>query len=285
LGSGWGSNYLPKDGDVPGLMRTRPPTTYKSEELTRRLGNQAPVYDAYRVDILAVADYTFDNNSSRRLTIECARTANSVSASGLFHRHRALLGRQGAPVQVGAEGVIDKSREGRNLYFYKNTTFCKLVYSGPLPVPDLPVLARKMADNIGGKDYRPEGYDYLDVEGVNMDSAGVTPGYTLNMDFLPPSVCAFAPGAGTEKASAYVLVGVTKSDAEKWEKDMREVLRQQGSDTGEHKLDDGRWVWWGTIKRDRLIASRKGNVLVIVANGENRRLSGQIMDKIIARVK
>ena len=288
---------LPQSGDAEGLVLQRQPSFHRGDKaVADYLGGQARLYKAYGANTIGVGEYAW-GAPGRRLTVEAVKCDNRVAASGLFHRHRGQIAERGAPLRLGAEGVVDAGRGGRNLYFYQGQVFFKFIYTGPEPVPDLASLARRCAERVGGDSHRPEGYELLAVDGVDQASIGVTPGYTLNFDFLPPSVCALAPGAGSPHAAAFVVAAVDRKAAESMERDHRDYLRRhQGSDYGESLTDGGsRLVWWGVdpgpppepgkppARSMEVIATRVKNILIFITHAPTRREGGILLDRIAAR--
>ncbi len=231
---------IPLTGQYPGLVPIDKKIVnyFSTQDKARYLGNKAPLFDQYGLNSLHVCNFTLDGPENY-LTIEAYSVNSSVGAAGIYYYYKGkILYGGGKDVEVGAQGVLDTERESRNLYFYKGQFFYALVYTGKKPVPDLVPLAREIADRTMGENFKPKGFEYLDVKGISTQFARVTWGNALNTEFLPPSVMALAWAAGKE-AKIYVSSYNNKKDMEDSLLDFRRYLQLEAPDFKESRIKVG----------------------------------------------
>ncbi len=277
--------HLPASGAVPGLLRATKVTSYKQERMEDYFGPTFRLYLNYGAQGLSTADYTY-LGEEKTLTIESFTMENATAAAGLYHyfRGRKLRGR-GFPVEVGAEGVLDRERDGRNLYFYKNRIFAKVIYSGPEPVPGLVPIGRAMAADIPGSRERPRGFAFLDVAGVDPTSTYVSPGYTFNADFLPPGIFAKAPGAGGI-AEVFLIGHFDRREAQQTAEDYMVYLRRAGTDFSRKIVDRRRVVWQARDPdQGRVICTLARSYVVGVVRPRTYAEGEAILDRIADRIE
>ena len=188
---------------------------------------------------------------------------------------------------VGAQGVLDLRHERRNLYFYKQRFFVKLIYTGAKPVPDLVPLAQAAARGIPGPGRRPEGFRYLDVDGVKPATAHATPGYTFNCDFLPPAITAKAPGAGSVVSDVYLIVHNDEEEARRTGRDYRQFLQLNGKNFDlERRRRERRLVWRARDpSQGRVICTRYKRFVIIVARPHTYAEGGRLLERIVAHIR
>ncbi len=281
------NRYLPESDAVPGLVRTGRVRAYRGNEMRKYQGKSAALYLNYRATGLSVADF-YLSEPGRSLTIESYSMDGNIAAAGIFHyfRGRKLKG-AGRPVPAGAEGVLDVRHEKRNLYFYKQRYFMKIIYTGTKPIPDLVPLAQAICARIPGSGSRPAGFKYLAVKGVNPKTAHVTPGYTFNCDFLPPGITAKAPGAGSVVSDVYLIVHNDDKEAEHTGRDYRQYLQINGKDfTLKRKSWHGRPVWTARDpSQGRVVCTVYKKFVIIVARPRSYPEGEQVVDNIVARIR
>ncbi len=278
--------YLPEGGAVPGLTRTSKLRGYRGDEMEVALGKSAVLYRNYGATGMSTADYVLGRDD-RSLTIQSFSMADDVAAAGLFHYFRGRkLGGSVERVDAGAEGIVDVRHERRNLYFYKQRYFFKIIYTGTAPVPDLAPLARAIAARVPGRSERPAGLVYLEVEGVDTDSAQVTPGYTFNCDFLPPGVIAKAPGAGSAVAEVFLIGHNDKKEATRTGRDYRTYLQLNGKDYDSHqKAWRGRPIWTARDpSQGRVICTVYKEYVIGVVRPKDYALGEAIINRIIRKM-
>jgi len=270
--------FFPATGALPGLRQAERPRRVRVKTLGDALGSDAAnIYLRNGVEDYAVADYDFAG-ASRSVTVAIAVFADPLRAAAVFHEYRAnprFLNGQGEAVPVGAEAALDAKNNGRNLYFYKQRAFVRVIYSGPAPVPDLTELARLVAATIPGDDRMPAAFEKLQIEGIDPSTLAVTPGPLFGLDFFPRAATAEAPGAGFTpgefiSADAYVAVFATRKAAEDAAKLHHAYLRRNAEnfDAG---TSGGGLSWWRATDPDqgRMIAAVRENVLYVVARPKN----------------
>jgi hypothetical protein len=234
---------LPKEGEIEGLHALAKPRHYKGDAMIDPLGKQATMFARYGAKSLSAGDY-YLQIPERTVTIEDYEMDDDVAAAGIFHFYRGRkLGQDGVPVDAGTQGVCDAGRERRNLYFYKQSHFVKLIYSGKDPVPDLATLARAVSAKLPGGKEPPKGFSYLEVPGVDPSTARVTAGYTFNCDFLPTGIFAKAPGAG-DISEVFLIGHLDEKDAQETGNNYRTYLEINGKDYTIKGSRRGRVIWW-----------------------------------------
>ncbi|MCX7934761.1 MAG: hypothetical protein N3A66_05830 [Planctomycetota bacterium] len=283
-GLGGAEKYLPENGAVPGLKRVGKIRQYRTSQLNEYLGPSANLFVGYGAENLAVADYVL-GDAKQTLAVECYGMNSDVAAAGIFHYYRGrwLRGR-GTPVEVGSEGVLDQTRENRNLYFYKQRYFFKIIYSGPLPVPDLTPLGRAVANAVPGTSERPRGFEFLEVEGVARDTAYVSPGYTFNCDFLPPGVFAKAPGAG-DIAEVFIIAHLNEDEAQKTARDYRTYLQLNGQNYSQKGVAKGRVVWQARDpNQGRVMCTQHKQFVIGVVRPQTWEKAEALLDAIVKKI-
>lgn len=277
--------YFPEKGDIPDLVRTSPIVTYKREKFLEFYGQHGARYVQYGLLNLMSAEYTY-GGKGRDITIEIATLEDPTSAAGLFHHHRGkVLAVPGRAVDVGAEGVVDSDRDDRNLYFYRSSIFVKIIYAGKEPVPDLTVIGRFIDGQLPkGRDMRPDGFAYIDVEGVNKESIGLTPGFTFNISFLPASVTASAPGGGSVASDMYILTRQLDRDAEQLFKDYTSYLKLYAEYIEEYKRGRQPFVKSIDPNQGRVVYTHYRNALIIAARPDGYDKGEVLIDRVMAKM-
>lgn len=278
------TRYLPENGAVPGLARVGKMRGYGSKDMREYLGDATAMFVQYGAQGVSTADYTL-GAKDRTVTVECFLMEDDIEAAGIFHCYRGKkLRGLGSPVEAGAEGVLDRKRDGRNLYFYKQRFFFKIIYSGKDPVPDLLPLARAVAARVPGNASRPKGFEFISVDGVDATTAGVTPGFTFDCDFLPPGVIVKAPGAG-DVADLFLISHLDEKSAEKSGRDYRTYLQLNGENYESRKANGRREVW---MARDpvqgRVIATVYGKYLVGVVRPKTYEDAEAIINRVLEKI-
>ena len=225
--SGTSSGLLPENGEYPGLIADGKRKTFiLSDKRDEYLGNNSVIFDNYGLVDFFHNEYTLGGKNNY-LSIESYRMAGDNGAAGVFYYFvRRKLKTKGKHVDVGADGVLDVKNEGRNLYFFKGRWFFALVYSGKGEVPDLVPLAKYIASKAPGNNWKPDGFRYLNVEGISSKYAYVSAGNAMNFAFLPPSVTTFVSSVGLE-ANIYISNFSDEGDAEEAANNFKGLLRGQ----------------------------------------------------------
>ena len=278
-------DYLPNTGAVTGLVRTTKKSVYRGAKMGKRLGGNAALYVNYGARAMATADYTL-GGADGNLTVEIFIMEQDVAGSGLFHHFRGhKLRNTGRTVTVGAEGVVDTQRKDRNLYFYKESLFCKLIYTGREPVPNLVPLGQRIAGRLRGHQKQPRAFQYLALEGIKPETASVSPGYTFNCQFLPPGVFADAPGAGAI-ARAFLIEHDSPKSAAKTAQDYRAYLSVHGANYGLKYGPKRRRTWWARQPdQGRVICTQYREWLVGVQWPKNYTKGEALIERIVDRIK
>jgi hypothetical protein len=149
------NDIFPAKGEIPGLEPVDRILTYRNQKFEQLYGTAGERYIQYGMTSLQSANYEYDGG---RLSLEIVTLDEPIQAAGLFHYHRGKVLREpGRDLDVGAEGVLDTARQGRNLYFYRSNLFVKIVYSGKTPVPDLMPIARRVDSKLPSRrDDKPD---------------------------------------------------------------------------------------------------------------------------------
>ncbi|MDR0363133.1 MAG: hypothetical protein LBJ46_10695 [Planctomycetota bacterium] len=280
-----GSAMFPETGDVPTLKKTTKVLSYRGETFQKHYGRAGNRYLQYGMQNMLSAEYEY-GDAGGMLTIEIATMESPTSAAGIFHYHRgAILRNAGRQVDVGAEGVIDVERDGRNLYFYKSNIFVKVIYSGREPVPDLAAVARAVDAKMGGrKEERPDGFRYIEVPGVNAATVELTPGFTFNMTFLPPAVWASAPGGGSTASDLFIIGRRSYKEAAQLYRDYSSYLRLSGENFTEFSRGRQKFTQAVDPQQGRVIFSAYKNALIIAARPDGYEKGEALIQAVMRRI-
>ncbi len=276
-------NLFPKKGDIPDLVPAGKILTYRGDSFKQLYGTAGERYVQFGMTSLLSMDYTYFVG---RLSIEIVTLDDPIQASGLFYYHRGkVLRTPGEMVDVGAEGVLDTGREGRNLYFYRANMFIKIVYSGKNPVPELLPIGKFIDDKLpANDDDKPAGVEYIRIEGVDEDTIAVTPGFTFDNNALPPSVWASAPGAGTQASDLFIVTRTRDGDARTVFEDYLAYLKMYAKYIEEYDIDGQQYVKAVDPGQGRVVLTRYGNAIIIAARPDGyargELLIGRVMDRI-----
>lgn len=276
---------FPEEGDVPDLVRTGKVLTYKGEDFQSLYGTAGNRYIQYGLLSMTSADYAY-GAPNRRVSIEIATMENPSAAAGLFYYHKGkVVGTNGETVKVGAEGVIDVSRGKRNLYFYRSNLFVKIVYSGKAPVPSLLPVAEYVDSHMPtGRDEKPEGFEFINIEGINKDTIELTPGFAFNLSFLPPAVWASAPGGGSPASDLFVITRRSNSEASSIFKDYLSYLKLHAEYIEEYNRGKQRYVKAVDPNQGRVLFTAYQNVVVIAARPDGYDKGEVLIDRVIEKI-
>ena len=276
---------FPDDGDVPELNRTGKILTYKDKDFQDLYGAAGNRYIQFGLVSMTSADYTYGAPNSR-VSIEIANMENPTAAAGLFHHHRGkVLQGNGKVVEVGAEGVLDSGRGGRNLYFYRSSMFVKIVYSGKDPVPSLMPIATYIDARLpGGRDEKPEGFALIDIEGVNKDTIALTPGFAFNLSFLPAAVWASAPGGGSPASDMFIITRRTPTDASTLYKDYLAYLRLHAEYVEEYSRGKAKYTKAVDPNQGRVLFTAHKNIFIIAARPDGYDKGEVLIDRVVQRI-
>ena len=278
---------FPGNGEIPDLVLASKVLTYRNQTFINNYGASGNAYLMYGLSNLKAADYNYGGND-KRIVIEIATMTSADAAAGLFHNIRGTsLANIAKPVDVGTEGMIDSGRGGRTVYFYKSNLFVKIIYSGKMPIPDIMPIARAVAERIPkGRSGKPVGFEYIDVPGVNMESAGITPGNTFSLKDLPPSVTANAPGGGSTASDLFVITRLSARDANAVVKEYSAYLRMLGSSHEEYTRGGSRQRFYKSVDpvQGRVVFTAYKNVVIIVARPDGYHKGEALIDAVMQKI-
>ncbi|GEM_PF-1709969 len=276
---------FPETDDLPGLVKLGKVVTYRGKNFLDYYGSQANRFLQYGMQTMKTGDYDYEGEG-RRVVIEIATMESVDRAAGLFHYHRGhVLGNKGKDVNIGIEGVVDVERGGRNIYFYKSNLFVKIVYSGKMPIPDLTPIAKAVDSNISaGRAQRPEGFKYIDIQGVDMRTVGMTPGYTFSSEFLPASVWANAPGAGSSASDLFIITRRSSKEAAAVYKDYTGYMRTLGKNFDQFKRGKQNFTQGVDPVQGRVIFTTYKNAVIIVARPDGYEKGEAMIQKVMAKI-
>lgn len=276
---------FPETGEVEGLVRMGSILTYKNNKFQELYGAAGNRYIQYGMIDMMSCDYVYGEDN-QPISIEIANMMTNTAAAGLFHYHRGtVLNNKGKAIDVGAEGVVDAGRENRNLYFYRGKQFVKIVYSGKAPVPPLIKIADVMDGRMPrGRDDRPDGFEYIKIEGVNENTISLTPGFTFGYNFLPPSVWASAPGGGSPASDMFIITKVLDRDAEELYQGYSTYLRLNAEYYEEFKRGKLNYVKAVDPRQGRVLFTAYKNCLVIAARPDGYEKGEVLIDRVLEKI-
>lgn len=272
---------LPPTGAVPTLTKDSTGETFSGGGLHKYLGTRARFFQQYGAETVYTSEYSYGPDQGN-LVIEVFAMDTPASALGLYQWHgMRKLGGAGRTVPIGAEGVLDTKKEGRNLYFYKGKWFVALIYTGAEPVPDLLPVGSYMADTLDAKrSERPRGFEHLAMDGIEADSIRVTPGNTFQAAFLPPGLTAKAPGAGPI-AEVFLITRNDIGEARVTAREYAEYLQLKGKDYTEKYAEGRRPVWLAQDPRQgRVVLTQYGPWVFGVARPSTYREGEAFVDRL-----
>ncbi len=274
---------FPGKGDVPGLVPVGRLLTYRNQKFEELYGTAGERYIQFGMTSLQSADYEYEGG---RLSLEIVTLGQPIEAAGLFHYHRGKVLRvPGEDLDVGAEGVLDTGREGRNLYFYRSSLFVKIVYSGKKPVPDLMPIARYVDGKLPTRyDDKPAGVDYIRIRGVNENTIGITPGFTFNINFLPASVWASAPGGGSPASDLFVVTRQAESNAQEVFTDYTTYLKMYATYIEEYEIGGQKFVKAVDPAQGRVVFTRYRNAVIIAARPDGYERGEVLIQRVMDRI-
>ncbi len=282
---GAGSGTFPGTDDLPGLTKLGKIVTYKGKNFLDYYGSQANRFLQYGMHTMKVGDYDYQGEG-RRVVVEIATMESVDRSAGLFHYHRGhVLANKGKDIDIGIEGVLDVERGGRNIYFYKSNLFVKIVYSGKMPIPDLMPIAELVASRISaGRAQRPEGFKYIDIQGVDMRTVAMTPGYTFSSEFLPASVWANAPGGGTSACDLFIITRRSSKEAAEVYKDYTGYMRTLGKNFDQFKRGKQNFTQGVDPVQGRVIFTAYKNAVIIAARPDGYDKGEALIQKVMAKI-
>lgn len=281
-----GAEMLPVNGDLANLTTISKPVAYREANFIKYYGNAATRYIQYGMIRLVVCEYAY-GGKDRRVTIEMASMETPTAATGIFHYVRGKVVRAGAKqIDVGAEGMLDTRRGGRNLYFYRSNVFVKVIYSGPDPTPDMLPIARLVDSKIPkGRDQAPDGFTYIQIPGVKQETVELTPGYTFNLDFLPPAVWASAPAGGSIASDLFIITRQRQTDAQKLVKEYTAYLRFNAEYVEEYRKGDIRYVKAVDPNQGRVLFTSHKNIMIIAARPDGYEKGEALIERVIQKIE
>ncbi len=276
---------FPGKGDVPDLVPTKKALKYREEKFKEFYGANADIYIAYGIENLVSAEYEY-GGKDRRITIEMATMDDGIGSAGLFHHHRGvILKNTGEAVNVGAEGVLDVSRDGRNLYFYRSSIFVKILYSGREPVPNLMPIAQYIDAKIPkDRDERPDGFEFIRVPWADEKTIALTPGFCFSLNFMPPAVTASTPGAGSIASDLFIMTRRSNSDATDLFNDYRTYLQTFAEYIEEFRWDRQRLIRAIDPNQGRVVFTAYKNVFIIAARPDGYDKGEELIKMVMQKV-
>lgn len=284
--SGAKGGMFPGDEDIEGLYTTGKIVTYKLEDFQELYGSAGNRYIEFGLVTMKSCDYIYGGPKDR-VNIEIATMESPTSAAGLFHHHRGkVLRGSGKAVDVGAEGVLDVARQSRNLYFYRGKLFVKIVYSGKGQAPDLMPIAKYVDDHLpaGNRDEKPDGFEYIEIEGVNKDTIALTPGYTFNISFLPPSVWASAPGGGSVASDMFIITKYSTKEAAELHRDYTAYLKLHAEYIEEYTKGSMKLTKAVDPNQGRVVFGAYHNALIIAARPDGYEKGEVLIERVMERI-
>lgn len=287
--AGSNTGFLPVEGDYPGLVPEGKRKSYIFDnDREAYLGNNLAIFDNYGLSDFFHNEYTL-NGPENYLSIESYNLAGDNGAAGVFYYFvRRKLKTKGKAVAIGADGVLDVENQGRNLYFFKGRWFFALVYSGKGSVPDLEPIARIIADKVPGSNWKPDGFRYLEVEGISSKYAYVSAGNAMNFAFLPPSVTTFVSIVGMD-ANIYVSTYADDKLVEQAADDFQSFLRSSGEhyQKGDIVLDGKNIPIYQAVdeKEGLLIFARYRRAIVSISHVEDEAKARILIERVLRKIK
>lgn len=281
-----GGGLFPGDGDVPGLVTAGKVITYKLEKFQELYGTAGNRYIEYGLLRMMSCDYLYGGPKDR-INVEIATMDTPIAAAGLFHYHRGnILRNVGKPMNVGAEGVLDTGRGNRNLYFYRGVLFVKIVYSGKGEAPDLMPIAEYIDNHIrpGSRDERPDGFEYIEIEGINKDTIALTPGFTFSISFLPPSVWASAPAGGSPASDLFIITRNLDRDAAELFRDYTAYLKLHADYIEEYAMGSMKLTKAVDPNQGRVVFGAYRNALIIAARPDGYEKGEALIERVMDRI-
>lgn len=282
---GVAGKFFPDTGDLDDLVKTGKTLTYRGKKFQELYGAAGNRYLQFGMLNMMSSDYAYGGDD-KRLSLEIATMESPTAAAGLFHHHRgAVLRSQGEAVDVGAEGVLDSPRGGRNLYFYRGQFFVKIVYSGKAPVPNLMDIAQFIDAGLpADRDEKPAGFALIDIEGVDANTIALTPGLTFNASFLPPSVWASAPGGGSTASDLYIITRYSYRETAELYKDYRTYLTLHAEYIEEYERDGLKLTKAVDPNQGRVLFTAYKTALIIAARPDGYDKGEVLIDRVIEKI-
>lgn len=275
---------FPGSNDVDGLKQVRKPLTYKGETFQEFYGKAGNIYIEYGMLTMQAAEYDY-GPAKGRVNLEIFTLETPINAAGLFHYNRGRLRAPGQKVDVGAEGILDVGRKGRNLYFYRAKSFVKIVYSGKGEAPDLLPIAEYVDSHLpSGRDDKPDGLDYIDIEGISKDTIAITPGFTFNISFMPPSVWASAPGGGSPASDLFVITRNLDRDAEEIFRDYTSYLKLHAKYIEEYTRENMKYTKAVDPTQGRVVFTCYRNAVIVAARPDGYEKGEVLIDRVMERI-
>ncbi|MDR3211928.1 MAG: hypothetical protein LBU79_08445 [Planctomycetota bacterium] len=279
------SGMFPDSGSVPQLELTGRILTYRGNTFTDTYGTTANIYLVYGFTGLKSATYNY-GGPDRPLVIEIAAMTTPDAAAGIFHHHTVkVLQNQAEDVAVGTEGALDTPRGGRTLYFYKSNLFVKIIYSGKTPIPDLLPVAQAVNQRIGGSGgQKPQGFNYIDIPGVDLKTVSVTPGNCFQIQELPPAVWASAPGGGSTASDLFIITRGSRREAARVARDYSAYVRLVGQNYDEYRV--GKQTFWRGVdpQQGRVVFTSYRSVMIIAARPDGFDKGEELIKAVMRKI-
>lgn len=284
------TGHLPLAGQYPGLVPQdkKPRVLFMEKDLQKYLGDRAGLFGQFGLRSLYTGDYTLGGEGNY-LLIEGFQMGSAIGAAGVYYYYAGkILQGAGQTLEIGAQGLLDTVHEKRNLYFYKGQYFVSLVYTGKEPVPDLQPLAQHIAEAIPGRNWKPEGFRYLQIEGIPEKFTRVTYGNALNMDFLPPAVMGYATGYGT-KTRVFACTFNDPKGVEQADSDLLRYLRLEATEYVRASLKVGNATYQvhQAVDKDEglVLYTRWNTVLFIITAPTDLQRGHELLTALIERAR
>lgn len=275
--------FFPAEGAVPGLKPIGKLLTYRSGKFEELYGTAGERYIQFGMTKLMSANYEYRGGG---LSLEIVTLEEPIQASGLYHYHRGkVLRTPGKPMPVGAEGILDTGRGGRNLYFYRSNMFVKVVYSGKEPVPDLMPVAEFVDKQLPSRyDDKPDGIEYIKIRGVNEETIATTAGFTFDNMALPASVWASAPGGGSQASDLFVITRQQERDAQEVFEEYAAYLKMYAKTFEEYDVEGRPYVKGVDPGQGRVVFTRHRNAVIIAARPDGFEKGEVLIRRVMERI-
>ena len=276
---------FPDTGDIEDLVRIGKARSYEGASFQELYGAAGNRYIQYGLLEMTSCDYEY-GGKDRRVSLEIATMDSPTAAAGLFHHHRGkVVQNKGESVEVGAEGLLDVPRGRRNLYFYRSKYFVKIVYSGKDPVPSLLDIGEYVDSHLpAGRDERPAGFEYIEIEGINKDTISLTPGFTFNISFLPASVRASAPGGGSPASDLHIITKYSNNEAAELHKDYTAYLKLHAEYVEEYTRGRLKLTKGVDPNQGRVVFAAYKNVFIIAARPDGYEKGEVLIERVIEKI-
>jgi hypothetical protein len=136
----------------------------------------------------------------------------------------------------------------------------------------------------GGKDERPDGFEYIDIDGIAKDTIALTSGFTFNMSFLPPGVWASAPDGGSPASDLFVITKYSDKEAAELHRDYTAYLKLHAEYIEEYRMGSMRLTRAVDPNQGRVVFGAYKNALIIAARPDGYEKGEVLIQRVMDRV-